>query len=143
MRVATISACVRSNTSRSPSSALCPTPITVTSMAPGSSDDVCGATIESCQDHSETKRSVGSRRWRLSSASHGLPGRSCASDVPNSSQACMLPWCGAPIVMTRASLLLPYFLAYARATNPPMLCATTMTDLAWHSASTASILPAS
>ena len=47
---------------------------------------------------------AGATSPRLSSASHALPGRSCASDVPGKSHAWTLPWCGVPSVISGATL---------------------------------------
>ena len=69
---------------------------------------VCGATIESCHDHSDTTRvPSGAASARFNSVSHALPGRSCASDVPGNIHAWTLPWCGAPSVISVRTLAAP------------------------------------
>ena len=80
MRGARVSSFATSaNTRRSPRSALWPIPASSMFSAPARRALVCGATIESCHDHSDTRRTpAGAPSARLSSASHALPGRSWA-----------------------------------------------------------------
>ena len=54
-------------------------------------------------------------------ASHGSPGCICARQRPGKVHAIMLPWCGVPMVTSRATRSLPNWRRYARATKPPML----------------------
>ncbi len=99
--------------------------------APASRELVCGATIESCHDQSDTSRTGGGAlSARLSSASQALPGRICPRQTPGKSHACTLPWCGAPSVINVAILSAPWRRRYARATIPPMLWPTMATRAA-------------
>ena len=44
--------------------------------------------------------------------------------MPMPKRAIAVPWCGVPSVITRATLSAPWARIQARATSPPMLCAT-------------------
>ena len=64
--------------------------------------DVCGVTIESCHDHSETTGTPAAfSTSALRPVRNALRGRISAKATPFISHACMLPECGVPMVTRR------------------------------------------
>jgi len=66
---------------------LCPMPVNAMFVAPGSSEDVCGATMESWRDQIETIGGASRGAATSSAVSHALSGRSCDSEVPKNPHA--------------------------------------------------------
>ena len=88
---------------------MCATPVSTMLSPQSMRDDVCGVTIESCHDQMDaTGTPSAPSALPLRSASQAFVGRICASDAPAISQACMLPWCGVPMVISRRTLAPPY-----------------------------------
>src|SRR5207237_7630448 len=88
--------------------ALCPTPISEMFWAPSSSDDVCGAAIESCHDQIDDTGGI-SNGTRWSSSSHSLLHRSSVMHAPRKNHAWALPWYGVASEMRRRIFSDPYF----------------------------------